>query len=107
MKNRLKNRYSNSVSIIRTKMSGKSIFIILISIVAALVAINYTEVLIIWFFGDTKISQLGIIGFKFFVGWLVGFLMGKSGNKPKDNTEFEEYEEDESGLSHEDREYIN
>ena len=74
---------------------------------AALVAINYTEVLIIWFFGDTKISQLGIIGFKFFVGWLVGFLMGKSGNKPKDSTEFEEYEEDESGLSLEDREYIN
>jgi hypothetical protein len=88
-------------------MSGKRIFIILISIVAALVAINYTEVLIIWFFGDTKISQLGIIGFKFFVGWLVGFLMGKSGNKPKDSTEFEEYEEDESGLSLEDREYIN
>jgi hypothetical protein len=88
-------------------MRVKPIFIILISIVAALVAINYTEELIIWFFGDTKISQLGIICFKFFIGWLVGFLMGKSGNKPKDNTEFEEYEEDESGLSHEDREYIN
>jgi len=88
-------------------MRVKPIFIILISIVAALVAINYTEELIIWFFGDTKISQLGIICFKFFIGWLVGFLMGKSGNKPKDKAEFEEYEEDESGLSHEDREYIN
>jgi len=88
-------------------MSVKPIFIILISIVAALVAINYTEELIIWFFGDTKISHIGIICFKFFIGWLVGFLMGKSGNKPKDKAEFEEYEEDESGLSHEDREYIN
>lgn len=87
-------------------MSVKSIFIILISIVAALVAIKYTEELFFWLFGDSKISQSAIIGFKFFVGWLVGFIMGKSGKKPKDSTEFEE-EDDDSDLSHEDREYIN
>lgn len=95
------------VSIIRTKMSGKSIFIILISIVAGLVAINNTDAVNFWFFGNSKISKLGIIGGVFVAGWLVGFLMGKSGNKPKEASEFEEYEEDESGLSHEDREYIN
>jgi hypothetical protein len=88
-------------------MSVKSIFIILIGILATLVAINNTDAVSFWFFSDTKISKLAIIGGVFFAGWLIGFLMGKSGNKPKDSTEFEEYEEDESGLSHEDREYIN
>lgn len=88
-------------------MSVKSIFIILISIVATLVAINNTDAVNFWFFSDIKISKLAIIGGVFFAGWLIGFLMGKSGNKPKESTEFEEYEEDESGLSHEDREYIN
>ena len=88
-------------------MIVKSIFIILISIVATLIAINNTDAVNFWFFGGTKISKLAIIGGVFFAGWLVGFLMGKSGNKPKEASEFEEYEEDESGLSHEDREYIN
>jgi hypothetical protein len=88
-------------------MSVKSIFIILISIMATLVAINNTDAVHFWFFGDMEISKLAIIGGVFFAGWLIGFLMGKSGTKPKDSTEFEEYEEDESGLSHEDREYIN
>ncbi len=88
-------------------MSVKSIFIILISILATLVAINNTDAVNFWIFGDTEISKLAIIGGVFFAGWLIGFLMGKSGNKPKENTEIEEYEEDESGLSHEDRNYIN
>jgi len=88
-------------------MSVKSIFIILIGILATLVAINNTDAVNFWFFSDTKISKLAIIGGVFFAGWLIGFLMGKSGNKPKEASEFEEYEEDESGLSHEDREYIN
>ncbi|MCF8319323.1 MAG: hypothetical protein K9H63_03355 [Sphingobacteriaceae bacterium] len=88
-------------------MSVKSIFIILISIVASLVAINNTDAVNFWFFGNSKISKLAIIGGVFFAGWLGGFLMGKSGNKPKETSEFKEYEEDESGLSHEDREYIN
>ena len=74
---------------------------------ATLVAINNTDAVHFWFFGDMEISKLAIIGGVFFAGWLIGFLMGKSGTKPKDSTEFEEYEEDESGLSHEDREYIN
>ena len=88
-------------------MSVKSIFIILISILATLVVINNTDAVHFWFFGDTEISKLAIIGGVFFTGWLIGFLMGKSGTKPKDKTEFEEYEEEESGLSHEDKEYIN
>ena len=88
-------------------MSVKSIFIILISIVASLVAINNTDAVNFWFFGNSKISKLAIIGGVFFAGWLVGFLMGKSGNKQKETSEFKEYEKDGSGLSHEDREYIN
>ena len=74
---------------------------------ATLIAINNTDAVNFWFFGNSKISKLGIIGGVVVAGWLVGFLMGKSGNKPKEASEFEEYEEDESGLSHEDREYIN
>ena len=74
---------------------------------ATLVAINNTDAVHFWFFGETEISKLAIIGVVFFAGWLIGFFMGKSGTKPKEKTEFEEYEEDDSGLSHEDREYIN
>ncbi|MFM6954394.1 MAG: hypothetical protein ACKOWL_05350 [Sphingobacteriaceae bacterium] len=88
-------------------MSVKSIFIILISILATIVAMNNTEEVGFWLFGDTKISKLAIVGGMFFAGWLIGFLMGKSGKKPTDSREFEEYEEDQSGLSQEDREYIN
>ncbi|MFM6954839.1 MAG: hypothetical protein ACKOWL_07620 [Sphingobacteriaceae bacterium] len=88
-------------------MSVKSIFIILISILATIVAMNNTEEVTFWFFGETKISKLAIVGGMFLTGWLIGFLMRKSGNKPTDTREFEDYEEDSSGLSQEDREYIN
>ena len=74
---------------------------------ATLVAINNTDAVHFWFFGETEISKLAIIGGVFFAGLLIGFLMRKSGTKPKDSNEFEEYEEEDSGLSHEDREYIN
>jgi len=88
-------------------MSAKSIFIILISIMVTIVAMNNTEEVNFWFFGDTKISKLVILGTMFFLGWLIGFLMGKLGKKPKETNEFEEYEKEESDISHEDREYIN
>ena len=74
---------------------------------ATLLAINNTDAVHFWFFGDTEISKLAIIGGVFFAGWLIGFLMGKSDTKPKDKTEFEEYEQDDSVISQEDRDYIN
>ena len=67
---------------------------------------NNTEEVNFWFFGETKISKLVILGTMFFSGWLISFLMRKSGKKPDQTNEFEE-EDDDSDLSHEDREYIN
>jgi len=71
-----------------------------------IVAMNNTEEVNFWFFGETKISKLVILGTMFFSGWLISFLMRKSGEKPDQTNEFEE-EDDDSDLSHEDREYIN
>ncbi len=68
---------------------------------------NNTEEMSFWLFGETKISKLAVLTGLFFGGWLLGYLMGRSGSKNKKDDSYTEYEEEAtSSLSDDDREYI-
>ena len=72
---------------------------------------NNTDEVNFWIFGLSRISMLAIMGFMFVSGLIAGFMLGRSGKKPK-ITEVSSYTDNElennktDGLSDEDREYI-
>ncbi len=67
---------------------------------------NNNEEMSFWLFGQAKVSKLAILGGMFFLGWLIGFLMGKPKAKIDQERNFEEEENPTDGLSDEDRDYI-
>lgn len=87
-------------------MSGKTIFIILCSVLLTLILVNNTDDMTFWLFGETKIPKLAVLGSLFFIGWLLGYLMGKSGGKNDPTQQYTELNDEVDGLSETDREYI-
>ena len=92
-------------------MSGKTIFIIIASVLVTIVLMNNTEVIDFWLFGVTKIPKLVILGSMFGLGFIIGIVAGRPKKKESvhKEPEFEiiEPEEKRSALSDEDRDYIN
>lgn len=97
-------------------MSFKTIFIITVSVLFTVVLMNNTEEINFWFFGNTSIPKLAILGVVFFLGLIIGFMAGRPSRKQKTDP-FDDYEDGESAddnsfrkpqsnLSDEDREYI-
>lgn len=97
-------------------MSFKTIFIITVSVLFTVILMNNTEEINFWFFGNTRIPKLAILGAIFFLGLLIGFMAGRPSGKNKTHT-IEDYGDDDSddennfskpqsNLSDEDREYI-
>lgn len=97
-------------------MSFKTIFIITVSVLFTVVLMNNTEEINFWFFGNTSIPKLAILGVVFFLGLIIGFMAGRPSGKRKhipievhsDEDEFDEdnFSKPKSSLSDEDREYI-
>jgi uncharacterized integral membrane protein len=92
-------------------MSGKTIFIIIASVLVTIVLMNNTEEIDFWLFGVTKIPKLVILGSMFGLGFIIGVVAGRPKKKEPLHKapEFEviEPEEKRSALSDEDRDYIN
>ena len=93
-------------------MSGKTIFIIIASVLVTIVLMNNTDEVDFWLFGATKIPKLVILGTMFGLGFVIGILAAR----PKKKEKFVADEpvvttavtqKSETGLSDEDRDYIN
>lgn len=86
-------------------MSAKSTFIILITVFLTIILMNNNEDMSFWLFGEAKVPKLAILGGMFFLGWVIGFLMGRPKTSVAQSAHFEEVDE-EDGLTEEDRDYI-
>ncbi len=114
MKNRGKIRYSNLWELIAFNlMSGKTIFIIVITILVTVILMNNTDEIDFWIFGVARIPKLAILGAMFVTGFVLGFLAGRPRKNnitvhehPSAPADFEP-EDNRSKLSDEDRDYIN
>lgn len=91
-------------------MSGKTIFIIIASVLVTIVLMNNTEEIDFWLFGATKIPKLVILGTMFGLGFIIGIVAARPKKKDtvQKDPEFEvvKPEEKRSALSDEDRDYI-
>lgn len=91
-------------------MSGKTIFIIIASVLVTIVLMNNTEEIDFWLFGVTKIPKLVILGTMLGLGFIIGIMAGRPKKKEAVYKEPESEvvpEESRSALSDEDRDYIN
>lgn len=93
-------------------MSGKTIFIIIASVLVTIVLMNNTDEVDFWLFGATKIPKLVILGTMFGLGFVIGILAARPKKKEKIVADepvvtTAETQKSESGLSDEDRDYIN
>lgn len=92
-------------------MSGKTIFVILITVLVTVVLMNNMEEINFWFFGITRIPKLAVLGSMLAIGFVFGFLAGRPKRKERQlNDPATDAPEEEEGyrskLSDEDREYI-
>jgi hypothetical protein len=94
-------------------MTAKTIFIIIISVLATIILMKNTDEVDFWLFGDTSLPKLAVLGVMFFAGAVLGYMLGRprkkavleegvaeSGSRTLSN------ELDRDYLSDEDREYI-
>ncbi len=72
-----------------------------------------TDEVTFWIFGDTSVPKLAVLGFMFFAGLVVGFMLGRPRKKATSSDDFAENNcsrtTDSRGadeMSDEDREYI-
>ena len=92
-------------------MSGKTIFIIIASVLVTIELMNNTEEIDFWLFGVTKIPKLVILGTMFGLGFIIGAMAARPKKKEiiykESEPDIAEPQEKPSGLSDEDRDYIN
>lgn len=91
-------------------MSGKTIFIIITSVLLTIVLMNNTEEIDFWIFGAAKIPKLAILGTMFGLGFVIGLVVAQPRKKESKHRE-PEFEvtaphEQRTQLSDEDRDYI-
>lgn len=111
IKNQFKTRYSKQDLLTVFNMNAKTIFIIIVSAVVTIIMMKNTDEMDFWLFGETSISKLAVLGVMFFVGAIVGLMLGRPRKK---HTTDEYIHEEESSvnkpnprlLSEEDRDYI-
>jgi len=98
-------------------MSGKTIFIIIVTALVTLVLFNNTEDMGVWLFGVSKIPKLAVLGSMLGLGFIMGFIAGRPKRKAEpvyddslddEGQNMEPYlkEKKTSRLSDEDRDYI-
>jgi len=97
-------------------MSGKTIFIIIVTALVTLVLFNNTEDMDVWLFGVSKIPKLAVLGSMLGIGFIMGFITGRPKRKAEpvyddsldEGQNLEPYlkEKKTSRLSDEDRDYI-
>lgn len=92
-------------------MSGKTLFIIIASVLVTIVLMNNTDEVDFWLFGATKIPKLVILGTMFGLGFVIGVIAGRPKKKEvvyrEPEIEEPQQVEKRSELTDEDRDYIN
>ena len=98
-------------------MSAKSTFIVVLTALVTIILMKNMDEVDFWIFGTYSISKLLVLAVIFFLGMLIGWLLGR-GKKKKETAPTTSYlneEEDideippreiSDGLSQEDRDYI-
>lgn len=93
-------------------MSGKTIFIIVVTVLVTVILMNNTDEVDFWIFGIARIPKLAVLGSMFAIGFIFGFLAGRPRRKkivindhssPEPTAEPDDYR---GKLSDEDRDYI-
>ncbi|RXF71095.1 hypothetical protein [Arcticibacter tournemirensis] len=91
-------------------MSGKTIFIIVATVLVTIVLMNNTEEIDFWIFGIAKIPKLAILGAMFAIGFVLGVMAGRPrkqkiivNDHSSTTAEPDDYQ---PKLSDEDRDYI-
>lgn len=91
-------------------MSGKTIFIVVVTVLVTVVLMNNTEEIDFWIFGIAKIPKLAILGSMFAVGFVLGVMAGRPrkqkiivNDHSSPTAEPDDYQ---PKLSDEDRDYI-
>ena len=91
-------------------MSGKTIFIIIATVLVTIILMNNTDEIDFWIFGTVKIQKLTVLGAMFATGFIVGALAVRPRRKTppaKPETPASSEPEDlRSKLSDEDKDYI-
>jgi hypothetical protein len=95
-------------------MSGKTIFIVLVTIILTIVLMNNTDEMTLWLFGPRSINKLLVFGTLFLLGFLVGLIAGRPWRKTVVNHHYDEDADTDpqepylkkDHLSQEDRDYI-
>ena len=94
-------------------MSAKTIFIIIIAVLMTIILMKNTDEVDFWLFGDTRLPKLAVLGFVFFTGLIVGYILARprkklasTDNSLEDLPKNSLRSDDRDYLSDEDREYI-
>lgn len=94
-------------------MSGKTIFIIIATILVTIVLMNNNDDMELWLFGISRIPKLAVLGTMLAIGFICGFMAGKPGKKADLYRDEQQISDEEpylkqqgSQLSDEDRDYI-
>ncbi|WP_257667746.1 hypothetical protein [Parapedobacter tibetensis] len=88
-------------------MSAKTIFIIVLTVLVTIILMKNMDEVNFWIFGTRTVPKLAVLGTMFFVGAVVGFLLGR----PRKRTVIRESESEDTSfekpLDDEDDAYIN
>ena len=90
-------------------MRAKTISIIVLTVLVTVILMKNMDEVNFWIFGTRSVPKLAVLGTMFFIGAVVGFLVGR----PKKRQEREELEDDsptfevKKPLNPEDSDYIN
>lgn len=92
-------------------MSGKTIFIIIVSVLVTIILMNNTDPIDFWLFGIVKIPKLVVLGTMFGLGFIIGAIAARPRKKKVVFTDEDGLNETKAlpkqDLSDEDRNYIN
>ncbi len=67
-------------------MSAKTIFIIVLTVLVTVILMKNMDEVNFWIFGTRTVPKLAVLGTMFFIGAVVGFLLGRPKKKPIDET---------------------
>lgn len=94
-------------------MSGKTLFVIVVTMVVTLILVNNTDDMELWLFGVSRIPKLAVLGTVLGIGFILGFVAGRPAKRKETEpygqvpSSQEPYLKDpKSEMSDEDREYI-
>ncbi|MEC3878763.1 hypothetical protein [Parapedobacter sp. 10938] len=89
-------------------MRAKTISIIVLTVLVTVILMKNMDEVNFWIFGTRSVPKLAVLGTMFFIGAVVGFLIGRPKKKVEVDEEYDvEEEEANKPLNQDDNDYIN